>query len=71
MNVLCFIIFVVLYFIIGGFISGLADDGFNDDHFYWMFLWPIGLIFLILVFVVYLPMKAGEKVREWFEGRKK
>lgn len=68
MNVLYFIIFIVLYLIIGGFASGLANDGFGDDGLYWVLIWPIGLIFLILVGVVFLPMRAGEKVREWFEG---
>lgn len=68
MNVLSFIIFIVIYLIIGGFVSGLIHSDFSDESFYWIFLWPLGLIFLIMCCAVYLPMKAGEIVREWFEG---
>lgn len=63
MEWIIFILAVVAYFMIGGFINGLFDMDMDAV----VILWPLALIFLAVTWLVDIADDVGSAIREMFE----
>lgn len=68
MTTLYLILIIVAHVIIGGFMAGLLDE--QQYPVGVAIFWPIILLFLLLIAIVYGPFIIGQKLLRWFEKKK-
>lgn len=63
------LLIIVVYLMIGAFISTLLTDEYEDPQIWIIMLWPLLLIAYLLLLIVSLPVKLGEYVRDKHKRR--
>ena len=69
MNDLMVIGCIVVYLMIGIFVVSLTCGSSDDTPLWFIWVWPIILACLLLMFIVWIPYKVGDIIRDWWEER--
>ena len=60
---------IISYLMIGVFIVSLICGGSDDTPFWFVLVWPIIMACLLVAFILWIPCKVGEIIRDWWDSR--